>query len=182
MKCSDFEQLEMKYMDGSLSDAEAKELNEHISECEGCRRDFEAYSLILTKFSEIKEPKPNESFTREVLFSVSKLPKPCRGLRFLVVCAVTAAASSLAGVLNLAILNQAELTAALSSNPITARLVRLIELLALADNAIRGLTSRLAVLAGSSIDILAAPLLLICVTGLCIYTVLKNTLGGIKNE
>lgn len=181
MKCSDFEQLEMKYMDGSISNAEIHELNEHISECESCRKEYEAYSLIMAELPKIQEPVPEEDFTRKVLLTVANLPKPCKGLKFLVLCAVTAAISSVAGVLNLALLNQAELTAALSSNPLTVRLVQLIELLAGADNAIKAFSSRLVMLTGYSIDTLTTPLMLICITMLCIYTLL-NTIGGIKNE
>lgn len=182
MKCIDFEQLEMKYMDGSISDAEIHELKEHISGCESCRKEYEVYSLIMTELPKIQEPVPEKDFTSEVLFAVSSLPKPCKGLKFLVLCAVTAAISSVAGVLNLALLNQAELTAVLSSHPLTSQLVQLIELLAGADNAIKAFSSKLIMLTGYSIDTLTAPLMLICVTLLCIYTLLKNTIGGIKNE
>lgn len=180
MKCSEFEQYEMEYMDGNLSADKISELKEHISQCKGCKKEYEIYAEMISGFDKIQELTPEDTFTDNVLTAISALPKPCKGLKFLVLCAVTAAISSLAGVLNLALLNQSELTATLSSSPLTIHFVKLIELLAKANDIFLDFLSHVTLIISSGMDVLVAPLMLLCITALCVYTVFNTNVGGIK--
>lgn len=80
MSCNKTEDLIMRYMDGSISEMEAVKLNEHISECELCREEFQAYDEVMALFleSELEEAPPE--FEERVMARIACLtPNYVRG-------------------------------------------------------------------------------------------------------
>ncbi len=54
MNCKNAEDLIMRYMDNTLSEADALKLNEHLRECKECREAFEMYEMITNDFETTK--------------------------------------------------------------------------------------------------------------------------------
>ena len=106
MKCSDFEKLEMKYIDGSISPSELERLKAHIALCENCASEHEAYKRVLEGIAYLPEPEPNEGFTDTVMSAVDALP-PLRSKKagFISVCEAVCAVSAFMGLWNLTVLN-----------------------------------------------------------------------------
>ena len=50
MKCSEAEELMMKYMDNELSESDAKRLNSHILECVECKESFFIFFSLTHSF------------------------------------------------------------------------------------------------------------------------------------
>ena len=67
----------MKYMDGDITDNEAKRLKDHIDRCDDCREDFKLYDFILDELSVDTElSSPPEGFTAAVMVKVEAVPAP----------------------------------------------------------------------------------------------------------
>lgn len=181
MKCNEFEKLEMKYMDGTLTSSEKEAMHRHTEECAHCQKELALYSSIMADFEKLPLPTPDESFTPTVMAAVRAVPKPTKGLLFLVICSVISAVSSVAGFLNLVLLNRAELVDTLSDNSMLMPFVKLINLLASADNAISELISSVFTLMDIYMDSLIFGALAITIIAIGIYTALRNSVfGGIK--
>lgn len=181
MKCSEFEKLEMKYMDGNITDEEMKKMREHTEECSSCREELALYGAMLENMQKIPVPVPSDSFTAEVMKGVEQLPQRSKGLMFLVVCSVVSALSSIAGVLNLAVLNRAELVEVLSSDSMLKPFVGLINLLAAADELMGELLTAVFAVLELYKDSLTFGALAVAIIVLGIYAALnKKAIGGAK--
>lgn len=73
MNCDKSNLYMMKYIDGDITEEEAKRLNEHILCCEKCKKDFEIYDNILKDFAFIPEFEAPEGFENEVMQKISAL-------------------------------------------------------------------------------------------------------------
>lgn len=183
MKCSEFEKLEMKYMDGNITPDEKTKMLEHTSKCPHCSEEMELYSQMLINFEQLPIPVPHEDFTENVIKAAAAIPHPNHGLLFLVVLSIISAVSSFAGFLNLVIINRTELVDTLSDSSALMPFVRLINLLAAADAAIGELFSSIPVIFDIYKENLTFGALAAAIIVLGIYTALKKSvIGGIKNE
>ena len=78
MNCDTSGKFIMKYMDGDLTPDETEMLNNHVSDCEICRKDFEVYRQLTSAFeaSDFRNaliPAP-EDFELKVMEAVKALP------------------------------------------------------------------------------------------------------------
>lgn len=181
MKCSEFEKLEMKYMDGNITPEEKAEMLEHSGQCDACRKELEIYIGMLANLEQLPAPVPKDDFTDRVMKGVAAIPRPNRGILFLVICSIISAVSSVAGFLNLVILNRTQLVDTLSDSSALMPFVKLINLLAAADAAIGQLFSSVLGIFDIYRDTITFGALAAAIIALGIYTALKNSLfGGIK--
>jgi len=81
MDCKYAQKLMMKYMDGEISEAEAKALNEHILVCENCREEFFVYDAIITEAEKIsaKEIEAPVGFEKAVMMKIKAEKAPVYG-------------------------------------------------------------------------------------------------------
>lgn len=73
MDCKMSDMLIMKYMDGELSENEAKMLNAHILDCEACRKEFYLYDSMIKEFEAMPEICAPDGFELEVMAKVTAL-------------------------------------------------------------------------------------------------------------
>jgi len=73
MDCKMSDMLIMKYMDGELDEAEAKLLNEHILDCEACRKEFYFYDNLVKGFETLPEIEAPQNFEMEVMARIKAL-------------------------------------------------------------------------------------------------------------
>ena len=73
MECSKANELMMKYMDGTLAEADAERLRRHVAQCEGCKADFLVYDEIVSEFSAMDETPAPEGFVDAVMAKVDAL-------------------------------------------------------------------------------------------------------------
>lgn len=180
MKCSDFEKLENKYMDGNITPEEHEAMLAHAGECESCRRELALCDEIMSGLENLPVPQIQEDFTLNVMSAVRAVPKPNRGLLFLVVCSVVGALSSVAGFLNLVILNRAELVEAIADNAVLAPFVSLINMLAAFDSAARELASSVLALFDIYKESMTFGAFAAGIIALGIYAALKKSvIGGV---
>lgn len=181
MKCSDFEKLENKYMDGNITPEEHEAMLAHAGECESCRRELALCDEIMQGLENLPIPQVQEDFTLNVMSAVRAVPKPNRGLLFLVVCSVVSALSSVAGFLNLVVLNRAELVEAIADNAVLAPFVSLINMLAAFDSAARELASSVLALFDIYKESMTFGAFAAGIIVLGIYAALKKSvIGGVR--
>lgn len=180
MKCSDFEKLENKYMDGDITPKEHDEMLAHTEECKDCRRELALCENLLSGLEGLPIPQAREDFTLNVMSAVRAVPKPNRGILFLVVCSVISALSSAAGFFNLVILNRTELVEAIEDNAVLAPFVRLINTLAAFDSAVRELASTVLALFDIYKESMTFGAFAAGIIALGIYAALKKSvIGGV---
>jgi len=71
MNCKRAEKLMMNYMDNTLSEEDAKKLNEHIKVCKECKESFLIYEMFSVENKEIIEAP--ENFEQEVMMKISAI-------------------------------------------------------------------------------------------------------------
>jgi len=85
--CSKYGDYMMKYMDGTLSEAEEARLKKHMDSCAACAEDFAAYSEILQGFDSVELVETPADFAPAVMAQISSLnlyaPKQLRQLKML---------------------------------------------------------------------------------------------------
>jgi hypothetical protein len=64
----------MKYMDKTITELEAKNLNKHILSCDGCRESFMIYDSIASDLSSVPSAEVPDGFTARVMSAVAALP------------------------------------------------------------------------------------------------------------
>ncbi len=178
MKCSEFEKLEMKYIDGTLSPKEREAMEKHRGECEKCRKELELYDRLTEDLKVLPVPDIDENFTCNVMQRVALVQKPGKGLLFAVICSVISAASSVAGFFNLVILNREELTEAVSQYVALKPVVGLIDFLAGINTAICNGADAFKSFLSINGDGLMFGTLAIGLIALGIYSALKKSLAG----
>lgn len=80
MKCERADILIMKYMDEEITEAEAKELNAHISMCPKCKESFMVFDSMLTQMEEIPHAVAPSGFEEAVMARIMVLPKTAKPL------------------------------------------------------------------------------------------------------
>ena len=73
MNCKNSEKLIMKYVDGELSEEEAKLLNGHITKCSECKAEFYFYDNMLKSFGNFEEVEAPETFEADVMAKITAL-------------------------------------------------------------------------------------------------------------
>ena len=73
MKCSEAEELMMKYMDNELSESDAKRLNSHILECVECKESFFIYGSLISDLKILSDYEAPLGFEAEVLAKISTI-------------------------------------------------------------------------------------------------------------
>lgn len=169
MTCDEFKQIEYEYITGTLSEDKAAEAAEHAAHCGECGGDVSLCRML----KELPVPQAADNFTARVMQSVRAVPQKRNdtGIAFVVACFVVCALSSVAGFINLLILNK-ESVARFFEKDGTALVI--INELARLDSFI----SRFAVLAAVYIDDIVFAVLAAVAVGTCIYSVLN--FGGSK--
>jgi len=174
MKCSEFERLEMKYLDGNISDGEYAAMCEHMDLCDKCKRDFELYTRLNEGFAELDEPMVPDSFTADVMLKVEALPARSGRLVFLVFCSVIAAVSSVVGFLNLVVINSPVIVDKFVNGGVPYPLVAAVEFTAAVGNAFYGILLK-------TLEFTYNPGILVFVLiGLGLYTAFKKSVGGVR--
>jgi len=81
MDCRYAEKLMMKYMDGEISEEEARELNKHILVCENCREEFFVYDRMITEAEAVsaEEITAPEGFEEAVMMKIRAEKTPVYG-------------------------------------------------------------------------------------------------------
>lgn len=74
MNCERANELIMKYMDGTITENEAIQLNLHINECQTCKEEFAVYDSILEEFESFKYVEPPKGFDEAVMEKIHALP------------------------------------------------------------------------------------------------------------
>ncbi len=189
MKCIEFEKLEMKYMDGNITDDEKKLMLKHMLKCSKCKAEYEVYSRITADLQVLPLPLPDEDFTAGVMASVATIPRQSKGLLFIVICSIISAVSSVAGFFNLIILNRVQLVDKLSDNALFKPMAELINVLASFDKAMGEIIYSVFAVLGSYRDTITFTALSIAIIGIGVYTALNKSVadldlghghGGIK--
>jgi anti-sigma factor RsiW len=181
INCENFKSSMMKYMDGTITDTELSALNEHISHCDVCKREFSVYRDILSGFNRLSEPAPDIDFTEKVMHSVAMTKSPHKGLAFLVVCSIISAFSSVAGFLKLVALNRTQVMMLLSENKLLSPLSKAINIIADADITITSALQNALLAIDSYRDTLMLILFTVGIIALGIITTLhKSAIGGIR--
>jgi hypothetical protein len=62
MKCKDFEELLVQYLEDSLDPKERKKVEQHLGECEACRINLQEMESTLHLLAEEQLPQPEEDF------------------------------------------------------------------------------------------------------------------------
>lgn len=174
MKCSEFERLEMKYLDGNISDREYGAMREHMSLCDNCRRDFELYARLNEGFAELDEPTVPDGFTTDVMRRVEALPARNGRLMFLVFCSVIAAVSSVVGFLNLVVINSPVIVDKFVNGGVPYPLVAAVECTAAVGNAFYGVLSKTLEFTYNQ------SILVFVLIGLGLYAAFKKSVGGVR--
>ena len=65
----------MKYMDSEITEKEANKLNQHILECQECRKAFFVYDSMVTHIEAVNQVVAPENFEKAVLAKIALLPK-----------------------------------------------------------------------------------------------------------
>ncbi len=73
MKCSEAEQLMMKYMDSELSEKDAKELNSHLLVCNECKESFYIYDSLMGDLKLLPDFEAPADFEYNVMAQIKKL-------------------------------------------------------------------------------------------------------------
>lgn len=73
MNCKTSEKLIMKYVDGEISEDEARLLNSHITQCSSCRADFYFYDGLIKSLNEFEEIEAPVTFEAEVMAKINAL-------------------------------------------------------------------------------------------------------------
>lgn len=73
MDCSMSDMLIMKYMDGEITESEAMLLNEHILQCEACRKEFYLFDRMTKGFESLPEIEAPEGFEMAVMAKIEAL-------------------------------------------------------------------------------------------------------------
>jgi hypothetical protein len=181
INCENFKSFMMKYMDGTITDAELVALNKHISSCDVCNREFTVYRNMLNGLEQLSEPVPDADFTEKVMHSVAMVQRPHKGLAFFVVCSVISAISSVAGFLKLVTLNRTQVMMVLSDNKLLSPLGKTINMIADADITITSSLQNTLLTIDSYRDTLMLILFTIgIITFGIIATLRKSAIGGIK--
>ena len=174
MKCSEFERLEMKYLDGNISEGEYGAMREHMSHCDSCSRDFELYARLNEGFGELEGPTVPEGFTADVMQRVEALPSRSCRLVFLVFCSVIAAVSSVVGFLNLVVINSHIIVDKFVNGGMPHPFVAVVKIIAGTGNAVYDLISK-------TIEFTYNPgILAFVLIGLGLYTAFKKSVGGVR--
>lgn len=61
MSCEHYRQLTTGYVDGELSDAERRKLEDHLAACEACRRELDECTTIKEHLTMIKFKEPSDA-------------------------------------------------------------------------------------------------------------------------
>ena len=73
MNCRQADALMMKYMDGVITEEEARQLNEHLLHCQECRDSFRIYDMMLQEFSVTQPCLAPEGFECQVLAKITEI-------------------------------------------------------------------------------------------------------------
>jgi hypothetical protein len=73
MNCSKAEKYMMKYMDGEMTEEEAKKLNIHLQQCDKCKCDFLAYEQIMADMEDVPTIFAPADFEHQVMAKVTQL-------------------------------------------------------------------------------------------------------------
>ena len=73
MKCSEAEQLMMKYIDSELSEKDAKELNSHLLVCNECKESFYIYDSLMGDLKLLPDFEAPADFEYNVMAQIKKL-------------------------------------------------------------------------------------------------------------
>ncbi len=173
MKCSEFERLEMKYLDGDISPEELDKIKEHTDNCNKCSREFQLYEGLKEDFALLPLPQVPDNFTAEVMHSVRMLPKGNGRLMLLVLSSVIAAVSSVTGFLNLVVINSHSILEEFAKGDMPSPLVAAVKLTAAVGNGIYDILSKM-------MEFTYNPGILVFVLmGLGLYVALKRSIGGV---
>ena len=82
MKCDDADNYMMKYMDGELTQAEARLLNEHLCQCGRCKESFTIYDNLMIEFQDMPEFEAPEDFELKVMAQVTALSENAFEVRY----------------------------------------------------------------------------------------------------
>ncbi|MCD4784305.1 MAG: zf-HC2 domain-containing protein [Candidatus Eremiobacteraeota bacterium] len=72
MKPTDFQKLSVKYLCGEISDRDKKMLEEHIADCEGCRKEFNEMKQACDLLEKLPAEEPAESARGKILDYAAK--------------------------------------------------------------------------------------------------------------
>lgn len=72
MKCDHAKDLFLSYHDGELTGDELTALEAHLSSCEACAAEWDAYRLTLGEVSGMFRVEPSEDFTQRVKQAIGK--------------------------------------------------------------------------------------------------------------
>lgn len=73
MKCSEAEELMMKYMDNELSEKDAKLLNEHLLVCSECKESFYIYDSLIGDIMLMPDFEAPADFESNVMAEIRKI-------------------------------------------------------------------------------------------------------------
>ena len=178
MKCSKFEKLKMKYIDGTITDEERDLLLKHTQNCGECGKDILLYQSIFEDVKYISSPYPNEDFTANVMKAVEKLPIPKKEDAFCFIAAFAVCIMSVfAGMWNLIVLNRSELISMAARTEVSIPARDIINAIARTDAVINGFISQAVSFYSIYADSLVYGIFAASVIGLGIYTALKNQLS-----
>ncbi len=73
MNCSDAEKYMMKYMDGEMTENEAKKLNVHLLDCPECKHNFLIYEQIMDEIDEPALVQAPPEFEHQVMAKIIQI-------------------------------------------------------------------------------------------------------------
>lgn len=66
MNCNETKDMLSLYIDGELNEKEKKIVEEHVNECESCRKEFEQYQKIINMLQNLIEEEPPKGFCKRL--------------------------------------------------------------------------------------------------------------------
>lgn len=76
MKCADYKKLIYDLIDGSLDEAQAREVRAHTGRCPECRRQLESWERLRAGFAAMPRPMMPRSVAAEVAYAASRQRVP----------------------------------------------------------------------------------------------------------
>ncbi len=82
MTCEKAEQWMMRYMDGTLTEAQAEALADHVETCKQCKEAFLAYDQMMESFAALPQVVAPEGLEEAVMLQIQAIPAPQRAVRY----------------------------------------------------------------------------------------------------
>lgn len=73
--CQEYEALISAFLDGELSEAERREIAEHLASCPACRQYFDGLAAMHDAFGQVEEAPVPEGFSARVMARVREMPQ-----------------------------------------------------------------------------------------------------------